>query len=269
MSTTANDRAAQQAGDGDRPSVELVALVESLLAQRVDDDRARIQLTSSGPIHVAGDRTQLRFAIGNIIHLMLACSPAASRLSLRISAHGRYAQIGISAPAVGHRDFQLALSGARNAIEQHGGSVAVVQLADAIRLAVALPVLRSERKAAGSVLIVDDDAEQVRALSEVLRHEGYTIEFALTGREALARLDTNVPDIVIVDMQIPDMTGADVIRFARERKPHVSALLLTGYPPEHPLIADALASTQSAYLAKPVNVDELFALLVSASRTTT
>jgi CheY-like chemotaxis protein len=200
---------------------------------------------------------------------MLACSPAGSQLSLRLSVHGRYGQLAVVAPAVAHRDFQLALSGARNVIEHHGGSVAAVQLADALRLAVALPVLRSERKAAGTVLIVDDDAEQVRALSEVLRHEGYTIDFALTGREALARLDANFPDIVIVDMQIPDMTGADVIRFARERKPSITALLLTGYPPEHPLISDALASTQSAYLAKPVNVDELLSLLVSASRAAT
>ena len=117
-----------------------------------------------------------------------------------------------------------------------------------------------------SVLLVDDNVEQVTALAAVLGSKGLAIELATSGREALARVASRAPDILIVDLQIPDMNGADVIRRARQVKAGLPAALLTGYPPDHPLIADAVAKARISYLAKPVNVDALLALVTSTVR---
>ncbi|HEY5928217.1 MAG TPA: response regulator [Kofleriaceae bacterium] len=114
------------------------------------------------------------------------------------------------------------------------------------------------------ILLVDDNYEQVTALAEVLRIEGLTAEFATSGCEAIERLAVRVPDFLIVDVQLPDYNGVDLIAHARTLRPALPAALLTGYPPDHPLIARAIATSQSSYLSKPVDVDALLDLVANA-----
>lgn len=168
------------------------------------------------------------------------------------------------------REYQwVAVEVARKIVEAHDGSVAAAVLEDAIRFSVELPASsRPNRrwKAHTSVMLVDDNVEQVTALAEILRLDGLTIECATTGREALARIANHIPDMLIVDVQLPDLSGADVIMKARQHKSTLPAALLTGYPADHPMIADAIAVTKSAYLAKPVNIAALLDLVASAVR---
>jgi two-component system response regulator HydG len=114
------------------------------------------------------------------------------------------------------------------------------------------------------VLLVDDDRQQVNALAEVLRSKGLTVDYAVSGREAIARLAERLPDFLIVDARLPDYDGTDVINHAHALKPELPTALLTGYPRDHPPIARTLAMTRSAYLGKPVDVHALFELVESA-----
>lgn len=104
------------------------------------------------------------------------------------------------------------------------------------------------------VLIVDDNADQLTAFAALLRAAGMRAQVATSGRDALVQLERSAPDVIVVDGQMPDMTGADVILRARRRLPQLPALVCTGYPPTHPTVASAIAASNGAYVAKPVDL---------------
>jgi DNA-binding NtrC family response regulator len=112
------------------------------------------------------------------------------------------------------------------------------------------------------VLLVDDDLEQLAALSILLRDRGLTVETARSGTDALAQIAQAAPDVLVVDAAMPDINGLEVIRRAHLMHPGLPAILLTGYGRQ--AIDDALAAVRAAYLAKPVDLGALFDVLARA-----
>lgn len=66
--------------------------------------------------------------------------------------------------------------------------------------------------APAAVLLVDDEAPIVDVLSRVLRAHGYTVQTATCGKDALYALTEDVPDVVLLDINLPDLTGWEVLR---------------------------------------------------------
>ena len=243
-------------------------MINSVIAGFADRERDRIDHRCRHQITVLGDEARLRFGITNLLRMTLSCSFGCARLTVHTSQHDQRAQIAVLA-AGRPRDHQwVALEIMRKIAEAHDGSAAVVMLEDVARFSVVLPAssrqLRRWPTHRTSIMLVDDNVEQVAALAEVLRLDGLYVELATTGTEALERLEAATPDMLIVDVQLPDLEAAAVIMRAREHKPDLPAALLTGYPPDHPVVARAIATTQSAYLAKPVNIDALLELVARA-----
>jgi CheY-like chemotaxis protein len=112
------------------------------------------------------------------------------------------------------------------------------------------------------VLLVDDDPEQLAALSILLRDRGLTVETARSGTDALTQIAQSAPDVLVVDAAMPDIGGLEVIRRAHLMHPGLPAILLTGYGRQ--VIDDALAAVRAAYLAKPVDLGALFDVLARA-----
>jgi len=79
------------------------------------------------------------------------------------------------------------------------------------------------------VLIVEDEVDLARALARGLRQEGYAVDVALNGEEGWAKGEINEYDLVILDLNLPDMDGLEVCRRLRERKPEL-LVLMTGSP---------------------------------------
>src|SRR5215212_3301442 len=77
------------------------------------------------------------------------------------------------------------------------------------------------------VLLVEDDAKLVRALVRGLRHEGYDIEVARTGDEALDLASDEDYDAVVLDVMLPGLDGFTVCRTLRERDRRMPVLMLT------------------------------------------
>jgi CheY-like chemotaxis protein len=104
------------------------------------------------------------------------------------------------------------------------------------------------------VLIVDDDRLVRRFMSDSLRGLQYQVTTAENGEQALAAMDGNRIDQLLVDFAMPGMNGAEVARAAQNRQPSIRILMVSGYA-DSAAVEEALGSTR--LLRKPFDVAEL------------
>ena len=107
-----------------------------------------------------------------------------------------------------------------------------------------------------SLLFVDDDAAYRRALGGELQRMGYQVATAASGADAIAALGTAQPEIILLDLQLPDMSGLDVLKAIRERQPGSEVIMLTGHGTIDTAI-EAIRLGAFDYLSKPCPLDEL------------
>ncbi|MEP6463276.1 MAG: response regulator [Frankiaceae bacterium] len=114
------------------------------------------------------------------------------------------------------------------------------------------------------VLIVDDDAPLLRALGINLRARQYEVVTAADGRSALAAASRQLPDVIVLDLGLPDMDGIDVVRGLRgwSNVPIVVLSARDGQPDK----VTALDAGADDYITKPFGMDELLARLRAALR---
>lgn len=79
------------------------------------------------------------------------------------------------------------------------------------------------------ILVVDDEAAARSALSELLRDEGYAVHAAGDGFKALGQLEDWMPDIMLTDVQMPGMSGIELMEKARERVPSLGVVVMTAF----------------------------------------
>ena len=109
------------------------------------------------------------------------------------------------------------------------------------------------------VLVVDDEPQIVRALAINLRARGYEVLTAGDGSEALQRAAAHPPDVVVLDLGLPDLDGVDVIAGLRGWT-DVPILVLTGRSDSTDKV-DALDAGADDYVTKPFGMEELMARL--------
>lgn len=107
------------------------------------------------------------------------------------------------------------------------------------------------------ILIIDDDPQLRETVTIVLNTQDYEVRPAPTGRDGLAQATTVNPDLVILDVNLPDMEGFEVVRELR-RFSSIPVLMLTGRS-ESTDIVSGLDSGADDYLTKPFKADELLA----------
>ena len=116
------------------------------------------------------------------------------------------------------------------------------------------------------VLVVDDEPQILRALSINLRARHYEVHTARTGGEALATAGAHPPDLVILDLGLPDLDGVDVMHGLRGWS-GAPILVLSGRSDASDKV-EALDAGADDYLTKPFGIDELLARLRALSRRT-
>ena len=107
-----------------------------------------------------------------------------------------------------------------------------------------------------SLLLVDDDDAFRMALGGELERLRFAVTLAASGEEALARLAESEPDVVLLDLRLPGMSGLDALKAIRERHPATDVIVLTG----HGSIDTAIESIRMGafdYVSKPCPLDEL------------
>ncbi len=108
----------------------------------------------------------------------------------------------------------------------------------------------------GVILIVDDKAAFVRHMAQALEHEGYRVEAAHTLTEARAKMLEVYPDVVLMDLNLPDGDGSEFMARIRGEQPQAEFIIVTG----HGSIKSAIESTRLGavdYLTKPFLPEEL------------
>ena len=114
----------------------------------------------------------------------------------------------------------------------------------------------------GSVLLVDDDWDSVNVLSQILWNEGYSIDVARHGLEALDRVKAQKHDVAILDYVMPYYQGDELAKLIKGINPDISLILVTGYKiimhPNSVKIFDYV-------LEKPLDISALFEALKEIS----
>jgi len=108
------------------------------------------------------------------------------------------------------------------------------------------------------VLVVDDEPSIVDALATSLRYEGFTVDEAVTGRRALALAQEDPPDLVILDVMLPELDGFEVTRRLRADGIHVPVLFLTARDSLQDKLA-GLTIGGDDYVTKPFALTEVIA----------
>jgi len=108
------------------------------------------------------------------------------------------------------------------------------------------------------ILIVDDEPEIVRGLEDNLRFEGYQIASATNGQDTLALAQSDAPDLILLDIMMPRMSGWDVCRALREKGIEAPIIMLTARGEEVDRVR-GLELGADDYVTKPFSLRELLA----------
>jgi EAL domain-containing protein (putative c-di-GMP-specific phosphodiesterase class I) len=117
----------------------------------------------------------------------------------------------------------------------------------------------------GRILVVDDERDLLDVLATMLAEAGWQVDTAGNGREALTLVDANRFEVILSDIDMPGMSGVELLREIRGRDLDVPVLLITGHPRVDTAV-EALEHGALRYLRKPIRERDLLTAVEDASR---
>jgi PAS domain S-box-containing protein len=118
------------------------------------------------------------------------------------------------------------------------------------------PAPQSVARASRCILVIDDEAVVRRTMTELLRAAGHTVLAAESGPAGLAQLEHTLPDLVLTDLGMPEMSGAEVARRVKAAHPRLPVILLTGWG-DTTMLPKADRQSVDRVLGKPVRLADL------------
>jgi CheY-like chemotaxis protein len=250
-----------------------------------------------GALTVMGDPQRLVQCIGNVLANAAKYTPPSGEIRVRTRREGNEAVVTISDNGIGipaamlPKVFDLFAQGARlldrsqgglgiglaivkRLIEMHGGSVAVhsdgADMGASFEIRLPLAEVGTALGApqqqmpvpARRILVVDDNRDAADVLSTLLQDDGHEVETAYSSRDALSLLQRFEPDVILLDIGLPEIDGFELARRIREQAAlqHVRLIALTGYGQEE-IKERAHSVGFAAHLLKPVEFSRLQKLL--------
>ena len=243
-------------------------------------------------VWISGDAVRIEQVVTNLLTNAIKYTPAGRAIHVTVWQEGEAgvlqvqdAGMGIP-PALlphvfdlfvqGHRTLDrrggglgIGLTLVRSLVELHGGSVVVASSDEGSRFTVRLPAVQPPPQQDGDrlpparrrkVLVVEDNADVLSALRAKLELDGHNVTTAVDGIEGLTRLLKLRPEVSIVDIGLPGLTGFELARHARAAGYAGRMIALSGYGAERDA-QEALVAGFDAYLVKPVDRNQLRASL--------
>jgi len=115
------------------------------------------------------------------------------------------------------------------------------------------------------VLVVDDEVEFATSLTERLKLRNFSCRACYSGLDALRLIEESIPDVVVLDLKMPDMSGLEVLSEIKKKYPGIQVIMLTG----HGSITSGIQGMEGGafdYLMKPFDINELEHKIRSASK---
>ena len=287
-----------------REPVELARIVEIALETARPHVSQQLTLSlPSEPIRLDADPVRLSQVLSNLLNNAAKFTPRSGRITVSASLEGAIVVIRVRDTGVGIEPqmlpqlFQIfsqvgspleraksglgiGLSLARSLVELHGGTIEAHSegRGKGAEFVVRLPVLLlpdpsevpnpapapSYSGAVRRVLVVDDVQDNVDSLAALLRLDGNIVETAADGLEALGKAEAFKPDLILLDLGLPNLNGYETCQLIR-RKPWgkgVVIVALTGWAQDEDR-RRTLSAGFDSHLVKPVDYDALRALLAS------
>lgn len=269
---------------------QAVETVEPLLREKRHE---ALIISGAQPLHVSGDRARLVQCFSNLLANAVKFTDAAGEIHVRSYSAGTSAVIEISDNGMGiaaellPRIFDLFVQSDRTLDRSQGGlgiGLAVVKrlvdmhegqviarsagIGQGSTFEIHLPLIENPGAARGEtealncpprrILIVDDNVDAADLLALVLRGEGHDVEAVYTSKAALERAPASKPEIVLLDIGLPDMDGYEVARRLRSLSvlKDIRLIAITGYGQANDR-ARTLAAGFDDHLVKPVGVQDL------------
>ena len=106
------------------------------------------------------------------------------------------------------------------------------------------------------ILIIDDDETIRKSIASVLKNKGYLVDSAESGQAAIGKSETEIYDLALIDIRLPDMDGVQLLTAMKETTPEMVKIIITGYPSLQNAM-EAVNRGADGYIVKPVKMDEL------------
>jgi signal transduction histidine kinase len=251
----------------------------------------------SEALYVQGDHARLVQSVTNVLtnaakytdaggSIRLSARRADENVVIAVSDNG----IGIS-PELLPRLFDLFVQGARSLdrsegglgiglsvvkrlVEMHGGQITAQSRGpqQGSTFEIRLPLIAPPHAAASQrpappvsgkrILVVDDNQDAADTLAELFGLDGHSTEVAYTGREAIARATATRPDVVLLDVGLPDMTGFEVASRLRSILKSTQLVAVTGYGQSED-VRRASSAGFDAHVIKPVDFERLAQIIAA------
>ena len=116
---------------------------------------------------------------------------------------------------------------------------------------------------AGKVLVVDDNAEFIDFIRRFLESKGFQVSIALSGKMAIEKTLSDIPELVLLDLKLPDMPGEEVLRSIRETDKNIAVVVITGFGGEQ-VAVDMMRKGATDFLSKPIDHQVLLSSIKNA-----
>jgi DNA-binding NtrC family response regulator len=111
-----------------------------------------------------------------------------------------------------------------------------------------------------SILVIDDDEVVLDSIAKALRLEGYKVDTAENGEDAIEKCNLGFYNLALIDIRLPDMEGTKLLKALRDTIPKMVKIVVTGYPSLQNAI-EALNKGADGYVIKPVDIPKLLKTL--------
>jgi len=106
------------------------------------------------------------------------------------------------------------------------------------------------------ILVIDDDESIRKTISAILEEEGYIVDTAENGKEAIRKSNASFYNLALIDIRLPDVEGTKLLKTLKETTPKMAKIIITGYPSLDNAI-EAVNKGADGYLLKPLDIDKL------------
>jgi DNA-binding NtrC family response regulator len=106
------------------------------------------------------------------------------------------------------------------------------------------------------ILVIDDDESIRTTMATILENEGYNVDTAENGKEAIEKSNADLYKVALIDFRLPDMKGTELLTALRETTPKTAKIMVTGYPTLQNAI-ECVNKHADAYFVKPVDYEAL------------